>query len=124
MQRHRILVIEDEPEILSSMEEILLAAGFEVKAVPSGDQAVALLDQGNVFDLIVTDITMPGEYDGLRVGQHALGRSETKVVYITGRPEACAWDPVFRPREAYLLKPFPLRALVTTVDDLLRRQHL
>ena len=55
----RVLVIDDEQEILLTLEEILSADGHEVTTATSGDEALALIGRTR-FDAILTDIRMPG----------------------------------------------------------------
>jgi len=84
-----ILLVEDEAEIRAMLAEVLADAGHEVVEADSGDSAALLLDGPANFDLLVTDITMPGLLDG--IGLAALFRAlhaSRPILYITGRPDA------------------------------------
>jgi CheY-like chemotaxis protein len=66
-----VLVVEDEPLQCADIEEILSAAGFAVIAVGSGREALAVLNERHDVAAVVTDIRMPGEFDGLTVAWRA-----------------------------------------------------
>ena len=69
----RILVIDDEPDVLNIIVEILKTAGYEVVAAANGEAGLKALD-GNPFDLVFTDLMMPG-IGGMDVLQHIATQS-------------------------------------------------
>jgi signal transduction histidine kinase len=82
--RRRVLVIDDEPALLRSMRRIL--SEHEVVCADSARQALRLLDDGARFDVIVSDLMMPGMtgielYDELRERHPEAAR---RVVFVTG----------------------------------------
>jgi DNA-binding NtrC family response regulator len=118
----RILLIDDEPTLLDAMHEVLANAGHEV--TPLGDgREVFTGDTGSDFDLVVTDLIMPGA-EGIETLSHLLELNpDIKVVAISGGGslgtsfylKLAADSGAVRT----LAKPFKLRALVDTVDSLL-----
>lgn len=60
----KILVIDDDMNILRTLRDILVGTGYDVETVQSGKKALDLLGSGSNFDLIITDMKMP-EMDGL-----------------------------------------------------------
>lgn len=60
----RILVVEDNPQLLQIISLKLIKDGFEVVACASGDQAVQVLDSELPFDAVLSDVVMPGEVQG------------------------------------------------------------
>ena len=60
----RILLVEDQLEVRTVFEEMLGAAGFRVETAENGDDALEMLTGDDGFDLIVSDIVMPGELQG------------------------------------------------------------
>jgi hypothetical protein len=88
----RVLLVEDEPAIREVIGQVLEAAGYVVRLAEDGDAALGMLDQG--FDLVLTDLSLPGA-DGSEVAEAArrLNR-ETKIILMTGweegRGRACA----------------------------------
>ncbi len=117
----RVLVVEDEPRVRRSLEEGLRAAGLEVEAAASGDEAARLLG-GRKFDCVVLDWMLP-DRDGLEVlaGLRRAGRS-TPVLLLTARD---AVEDRVRGLDSgaddYLVKPFAFAELLARVRALLRR---
>ena len=63
--RSQILVVDDEPGMLETLNDILVAAGYEVTVAANGERALELLSDGG-FDAVLMDIRMPG-MDGVQV---------------------------------------------------------
>jgi formate dehydrogenase gamma subunit len=78
-----VLVIDDDPKVLSRVQEVLARAGCLVDTAPSGAEGLTRLARQD-YDLVFTDLMMP-EMDGLEVVEQALAlRPETAVLMITG----------------------------------------
>ena len=109
----RALLVEDEELIRALVAEALADAGWHVTEAGSGDAAVALLEQES-FDLLVTDVHMPGRADGYEVVRQARVQSaELPVVMTTGRPEP--GRPALGGATAMVLKPFRIGAMLSAV---------
>lgn len=67
----RVLLVEDEFLIRLAAAEMLRDEGFEVVEAEDGAQAVKLIDGPDGFDLLLTDVQMPGPVDGIHVVLHA-----------------------------------------------------
>ena len=81
----RILVVEDEPEVLSILETTLTRAGYTVATARSGDMAQALFEEDPNFDLLLTDIVMPGRLQGTALASALRERrSDLPVVFLSG----------------------------------------
>jgi CheY-like chemotaxis protein len=81
----RILLVEDEMLVRELAYEDLTDAGHEVTAAGTGDEALSLLRDGHGFDVLFTDIRMPGAVDGWELAAEAKQLSPgIKVVYATG----------------------------------------
>lgn len=67
----RVLLVEDDPLVRKSLERTLVAVGCVVTAVESGDRAIdvfqAELEDHRPFQLVITDLTMPGRNDGVQL---------------------------------------------------------
>lgn len=113
MPKARILLVEDEPFIRDLLAEVLQEAELDVAEASNGEEAVALLEQGPNFDLLLTDVHMPGQFDGVALARQARARqSDLPIVFATGRPETLRTFGPLGPREVCLLKPFsPMEAL-------------
>ena len=117
-----VLVIEDEPAVLSFVQAALERAGYAVVPVTSGAEALSMLAQ-NQFLGVVSDMRTPGGVDGADVhswiAQH---RPElaSRVIFITGdivNEETAAT--LRRTGAAYVEKPFRVQQLVDIVRNVL-----
>ncbi|WP_114394489.1 chemotaxis protein CheW [Oleisolibacter albus] len=59
-RQHRILLVDDSPFFRNLLTPMLSVSGYDVTAVESGDEAMALQESGEQFDVIISDIEMPG----------------------------------------------------------------
>ncbi len=120
-----VLLVEDDLPVLRTTSEILRNAGCRVIEVSSGDEAVELAaEQLETFDLLVSDVVMPGlsgpeTYDRLRERRPDLG-----VLFTTGYAE---WQRTGPNGEGLLpgpvlAKPFGSSELVAKIEDLLARR--
>ncbi|MBF0118278.1 MAG: response regulator [Desulfobacterales bacterium] len=79
----KILLIDDEPEILQLISEILITEGFYIKAVNSGKEGITSL-KTEPFDLVVTDMKMP-QMDGLQLLREIKKiDNDIEVIILTG----------------------------------------
>lgn len=117
----RILVVDDEPNIVMSLEFLMRRAGFEVEVARNGREALQALD-GPPPDLLLLDVMMP-EFDGYEVCEQVRARPEwnrTRIIMLTARGRD-----VERERglalgaDAYVTKPFSTRDLVEQVKQML-----
>jgi two-component system, NtrC family, sensor kinase len=81
-----VLLVEDNADLAGTTSALLERAGCRVTWTASGDAARALLEQDGVdFDVVVSDMAMPGELDGLGLARYLRGRDpEVPVVLMTG----------------------------------------
>ena len=108
-----ILVIEDEKDVLLMISKALRIYGFDVETAMDGLEGIKKFDKGD-FDLVVTDIRMPG-LDGNGVLRHIRNSEKysTPVIGISGTHWLLDND-----FDTYLLKPFSIKTLVDTVKNL------
>jgi putative two-component system response regulator len=117
----RILVIDDEEVIRILVAEILSSAGHEVESAESAERALALLDHAD-FDLVVSDVVMPG-LSGLELLEAVRARrASLPVVLVTG---AGTYDTLSRAlmhgAAGLVTKPFAHAELQAAVEDALER---
>ena len=115
-----ILLAEDDTGMRQFIAKALEKADHTVTAVEDGIAALKALDTAQPYDLLLTDIVMPG-IDGIELSQKAaMIRPDLKVMFITGFA-AVAMDANKQNKDAKVLsKPFHLNDLVTQVDQLLK----
>lgn len=112
----RILLAEDDESLRRFLAQSLTRAGHQVDAFEDGDGAWEALD-GAIYDLLLTDIVMPG-VDGIELARRAAEvRPEMKIVFITGFAAVALAHASAAPKAAKVLsKPFHLRDLVAEVE--------
>src|SRR5262245_52976397 len=121
MGEHRILVIEDEPDLLRGLELNIKAEGFDVLTATRGDAGVkyALSEQP---DLILLDIMLPG-MSGLDVCRELRQKGfDAPIIMLTARSEEV--DRVVGLEigaDDYVTKPFGIRELIARIRVRLRR---
>lgn len=114
----KVLLVEDEPVIRALMAEMLSSAGYEVTATCTGDEAAILLAEDG-FDLLLTDVTMPGQIDGIGLAEHAREiHPGLPVVFVSGRPDTEQRARGIAPPTAFFTKPYDVKMLVGTVGRL------
>jgi DNA-binding response OmpR family regulator len=117
-----ILVVDDEPAIVTVVRERLEREGFQVRAVASGEEALAHLEAGSA-ELVVLDVMLPG-IDGFEVLRRLRGAGDSvPVIVLTARDEDV--DKIVGLElgaDDYLVKPFNPRELSARIRALLRRQ--
>ncbi len=117
----RILVIDDEPTILSLLATILKKDGHEVTAVESADRALEL--NLSRFDLILCDVMMPGT-DGFAFVSVVRDRLDCPIVFLTAKSEENdAVTGLSVGADDYIRKPFGAAELRAKVSAHLRREH-
>ena len=112
----RVLLVEDQPLIRLLIAESLSDEGLEVVEAGNGAQAIKHLDENDEFDLVITDIQMPGEADGNIVAKEAKAKFDLPVIYMTGNPSSVTQR--LGLRDALMAKPFSPRDLIVVVQRL------
>jgi PAS domain S-box-containing protein len=80
-----ILVVEDNDDVRELAERVLAASGYDVLAAPSGESALALLEDAWQVDLLFTDVIMPGGMNGLQLIERVRAlRPELPALVTTG----------------------------------------
>src|SRR5215210_187786 len=116
-----ILVVDDDPKVLSLMQRGLTFEGFRVDLAPDGDEALAIaLDRPP--HLVVLDVMMPG-LDGIEVCRRLRASNrELAIMMLTGRASvADRIEGLNAGADDYLVKPFAFDELVARIRALLRR---
>jgi DNA-binding response OmpR family regulator len=119
MSHHRVLVVEDDEQVKELVAELLTDEGFIVATAATGQAALEMLDRDD-FALMVTDIALPGDLDGLSLVRHARTRHPgIKSLFISGRVGP-TWDD--SRQDDFLSKPFLSHELLGCVWELLLRR--
>jgi CheY-like chemotaxis protein len=93
--------------------EELEDAGFDVEGSPDGEKALEILKSGARFDLLFTDIRMPGSVDGWELGRNAQDLLPgMPIVYVTGYSEKAH---CLQENEGFLAKPYRTRDVLELI---------
>ena len=116
-----ILVVEDDADVQTIVQECLSDGGFEAVIASSGERAIELLDAAEgKYRALVTDINLhAGRVDGWHVARHAREIDPNfPIVYMSGK-DADDWASQGVPNSIMLAKPFAPAQLITALSNLL-----
>jgi two-component system alkaline phosphatase synthesis response regulator PhoP len=119
----RILLVEDEPSLVLTLTDRLVAEGYRVETAGDGNTALARASEGP-FDLILLDVMLPGR-NGFDVCRDLRQRGvATPILMLTARTQVV--DRVVGLKlgaDDYLTKPFEMIELLARIEALLRRSR-
>ncbi len=121
----RILAVEDEPEYLEMLREVIKSLGHTIILAGGGEEALTILDRQPI-DVIISDVSMPG-MDGLEF--HSLVRSReahrnTPFIFLTGVEDVTNIRAASRGDcDLLLQKPFPIDSLLKMFSGQLRSRQ-
>ncbi|HXK16196.1 MAG TPA: sigma-54 dependent transcriptional regulator, partial [Polyangiaceae bacterium] len=124
MSRARILIVDDEPDVLGFMQELLEQKGYEVETAAGGAQALALLAEGAPA-LLITDLRMP-QMDGLELlGKVRAQNPSLPGIVLTAAGDVSTAVRAMRAGAAdYLTKPIDVGSLLLSVERALEHRDL
>ncbi len=119
----RLLVVDDEPNLLRAVAAVLRDEGFEVSTARGGREALVAVTK-NLPDLIVSDVRMPG-MDGFELARRlrrAPNFALLPIIFLTAKDETEDRVEGFRAGvDVYLTKPFEPDELVAVINNILQR---
>jgi DNA-binding NarL/FixJ family response regulator len=119
----RLLVVDDEPNLLRAVAAALRAEGYEVMTARNGREALVRVAE-SVPDLIISDIRMPG-MDGYQLAAQLRSSQRTALVplvFLTAKDETADRVAGFRSGvDAYITKPFEPDELLAVIQSILNR---
>ena len=120
----KILIVDDDPEILEIVADILREEGYVVDTAPDGVKAIRYID-ADFYDLIVTDLNLP-EIDGMLVLKHVVDQSpDTMCIILTGYGTIkSAVEAIKTGAFDYITKPIKPGELLMTVERALKYKYL
>ncbi|MDE4134523.1 response regulator [Phaeobacter sp. QD34_3] len=119
----RILLAEDQEQVRALLLTILQTGGYEVTAASTGDAAFEIFQSDPTFDLVVTDIVMPGDLQGTDLAKRIREtHPDTPFIFMSGyAAEATVHGNGLRPEDVRLMKPVPKADLLKAVATMLRK---
>ena len=116
----KILLVEDDPEIVENLTEFLRTEGYSVTSVPTQKETMELLDRDR-FDLMLLDVTLK-QGNGYSVCTAVKAKYDMPVIFLTALDDefsvVTGWD---MGADDYISKPFRPRELVSRMRSVLRR---
>ncbi len=125
MANERILVVDDEETIREIVSSMLGGAHFQTRQAASGVEALSILESGDDFDLVLSDLMM-AEMDGIALLERAQERyPDMPIVMVTAVHDIqVALQALRNGAYDYLLKPFEREQLLATVRRALEHRRL
>jgi CheY-like chemotaxis protein len=123
LMQNRILVVDDDPDILDALKVMLEDEGFSVETANNG-HVLQVLDGTNLPSLIVLDVLLSG-MDGRELAEQLRKKPDTKdipIVMISANPGA-AHDCVKRGANEFLAKPFEINDLLSVIKKYIDTPH-
>ncbi|QNE48442.1 response regulator [Glaciihabitans sp. INWT7] len=116
----RILVVDDDPQILKALRINLAARGYEVFLAQSGPDALDVAARVKP-ELVVLDLGLPG-FSGIRVIEGLRGWTEVPILVVSGRTDSAdKVDALDAGADDYVTKPFAIDELLARIRALSRR---
>ena len=119
-QKKRILLVDDEPNILVPVEFLMSQQGYEVDKAYNGKDALNKMER-TVPDIVILDVMMP-EMDGFEVARQIRNNSgfdKTQIIFLTAKgTDNDKMNGYATGGEVYITKPFDNDNLVQIVNDL------
>lgn len=107
----RVLLVEDEDDLLALVSETLDVHGFAVTEAQDGTEAINALRSEGPFDFVISDIAMPGNITGIDVAREVLdAHPSVRIILTSGHP--LSYFPPLPDNTQFLPKPYRVKQLV------------
>lgn len=120
MSGARVLVVDDEPQVLRALRLALTGYGYQVETAATGEEALELIGR-HLPDVVLLDLMLPG-IDGLEVCRRLRARADLPIIVLSARgEERLKVQALDEGADDYLTKPFGMDELLARVRVALRR---
>ncbi|MEM8596399.1 MAG: response regulator, partial [Pseudomonadota bacterium] len=117
-----VLLVEDEAAVRSFATRALRLRGYDVSTAEEAEDALEMLeDEGRHFDLIVSDVMMPGMDGPALVARARQMRPDLAVLFVSGYAEEAFRKDIENPDYHFLAKPFSLAELTAKVKEIMAK---
>ncbi|MEM7779220.1 MAG: response regulator [Pseudomonadota bacterium] len=116
----RILLVEDEDMVRAVAERALSRAGYQITACPGGEEGLAAISADKDFDIVVSDVVMPGMDGPAMVRAIREIRPDIPVLFMSGYAEESLRNDIDIPNMHFLAKPFSVSAISDKVGMVMR----
>ncbi|MHB9037107.1 MAG: response regulator transcription factor [Armatimonadota bacterium] len=118
----RILIVDDDSDLIEGLRWYLEAEGFEIIAAPNGEDAIEVFRREQP-DLVILDIMMP-KMDGIKVCEMISSESDAMIMMLSARDSDIDKVRALKTgADDYVTKPFNVSELVARIQALLRRKN-
>ena len=123
--KKRILIVEDELLIQMVNKQVLEEAGYSIVGLASNAEEAIKIAQEEPLDLIIMDIKLEGEKDGVDAMMEIRNFSQVPVLYLTGNSDSYHFN---RAKETgmadFLVKPIDFSTLISIIQKILNKTFL
>lgn len=116
----RLLLVEDEDMVRAVAERALSRAGYQITACPGGEEGLAALTADAEFDIVVSDVVMPGMDGPAMVREIRKQRPDIPVLFMSGYAEESLRKDIDIPNMHFIAKPFSVAAISDKVGAVMR----
>jgi DNA-binding NtrC family response regulator len=121
----RLVVVEDEPQVLVLAESILAEAGHEAKTAADAAQALALLRTDESYDILFVDVNLGEQQSGMALASEAVQmRKALRVIYTSAEILTDGMKELMVDGSIFLPKPYVPNILLQSVEQLMRPSSL
>lgn len=125
MAEARILIVEDEHIVAMGIKRMLKGLGYTVTGVASSGEDAINKTESTFPDLVLMDIMLKGEIDGVEAAKEIKARFDVPVVYLTACSESKIVERAWKTGPlGYIVKPFDEKDLQKTIDVALHRHRI
>ncbi len=125
MASARVMIVEDEGVIVLAIEAMLQKEGYVVACIASRGQEALEMAANATPDIVLMDVRLPGELDGIDTAKEMRSRLKIPVIFLTAHADE---DTVQRAAETlpygFLVKPFQVKELAAAIEVGLHRHRL
>jgi two-component system cell cycle sensor histidine kinase/response regulator CckA len=116
----RILVVEDEDMVRTVAERALARAGYQITTCADGEEGLAAIEKGEEFDLVVSDVVMPGMDGPTMVRAIREKHPDMPILFMSGYAEEQLRRDIDIPDMYFIAKPFSVPAITDKVASVMR----
>lgn len=121
-QHSTVLLVEDEPIIRMAVADHIRGVGYTVIEAGSGDRAMDIIRSGKSVDIIVTDVQMPGQHDGVALALWARRTApHIRLIIVSGATSGSVAFDVLGEEGRIIPKPFKYEEIVERIRELLAK---
>ncbi len=119
----KLLIVDDEPNIVMSLEYAFQKQGYHVFIARDGGEALVIMER-EIPDIVVLDIMMPqvDGYQTIKTIKSNPSYAKAKIIFLSAKSKAADIEKgLSLGADMYFTKPFSVKKLITAVEELIRK---